>query len=343
MIAALPALLPTELPAALPSPTVAVWHLGPLPVRAYALCIIAGIVVAVWIAERRFQARGGRADFILDMAVWAVPFGIVGARIYHVVTSPQAYFGEGGDPVRALKIWDGGLGIWGAIAAGVLGAWIAARRAGYRFAPVADAAAPALLVAQALGRWGNWFNNELYGRATDLPWALTIHRWDAAEGRAVLGADGAPEVLGTFHPTFLYESLWCLAAAVVLVLLDRRYRLRHGQVFLLYVVLYCAGRSWFEALRIDDANHILGLRVNTWVAAIVLLAALAAFAVSRRRHRGEDPGVAERVERESAEQVPSTSSVEGASPSGDDASVADEQTVTQPQEQPRQGHDRPSS
>ena len=330
--------LASGLPAAIPSPTVAVWHLGPLPVRAYALCIIAGIVVAVWIAERRFADRGGRADFILDMAVWAVPFGIVGARIYHVVTSPQAYFGEGGDPVRALKIWDGGLGIWGAVAAGVLGAWIAARRAGYRFAPVADAAAPALLVAQALGRWGNWFNNELYGRATDLPWALTVHRWDSVDGRAVLGADGTPEVLGTFHPTFLYESLWCLAAAVVLVLLDRRLRLRHGQVFLLYVVLYCAGRSWFEALRIDDANHLLGLRVNTWVAGLVLIAALVAFVASRRRHRGEEDGVEDVVDR-----VPSASSVAGASPSGDAASEADVQTVTQPQEQTRQGPDRPSS
>nr|WP_205708703.1 prolipoprotein diacylglyceryl transferase [Kineococcus siccus] len=331
------------MPAVLPSPTVAVWYLGPLPVRAYALCIIAGIVAAVWIAEKRFRARGGRPDFILDMAVWAVPFGIVGARIYHVITSPQAYFGEDGDPVRALKIWDGGLGIWGAIAAGALGAWIAARRAGYRFAPVADAVAPALLVAQALGRWGNWFNNELYGRATDLPWALTIHEWDGVRGRAVLGPDGTPEVLGTFHPTFLYESLWCLAAAVVLVRLDRRYRLRHGQVFLLYVVLYCAGRSWFEALRIDEANDILGLRVNTWVAGVVLVVALAAFVRSRRRHRGAADELGDVVRPAGGEQVPSASSVEGASPSGDAASVADERTVTQPQEQPRQGPDRPST
>jgi len=287
--------LATGLAAAIPSPTQAVWHLGPVPVRAYALCIVAGIVVGVLIAERRWRAKGGREDFILDVAVWAVPAGVVGARIYHVITSPQAYFGPDGDPVRALFLWEGGLGIWGAIAGGALGAWIACRRGGYRLPPLADAMAPGLLVAQALGRWGNWFNNELYGRETDLPWALTIHRWDAAAGRAVTGADGTPQVLGTFHPTFLYESLWCLAAAAVIVVADRRWSLRHGQSFLLYVVLYTAGRSWFEALRIDDANTILGLRVNTWVSALVFLVTLVCLVRSRRRHRGGSGEVLERV------------------------------------------------
>ncbi|MGI4896073.1 MAG: prolipoprotein diacylglyceryl transferase [Janthinobacterium lividum] len=270
----------------IPSPTQGVWHLGPIPIRAYALCIVVGIVVGVLIAERRWRAKGGRQDFILDVAVWAVPLGVVGARLYHVITSPQAYFGAGGNPVRAFYVWEGGLGIWGAIAGGAVGAWIACRRHGYRFPPLMDAVAPGLLVAQACGRWGNWFNNELFGRASDLPWALTIHRWNEADGQAVLGADGRPQVLGTFHPTFLYESLWCLAAAGALVLLDRRFRFRHGQAFLLYVVLYTAGRSWFEALRIDDANHILGLRVNTWVAGIVFVVALVAFVRSRRRYRG---------------------------------------------------------
>jgi len=263
-------------------------------VRVYALCIVAGIVVGVLIAERRWRAKGGRKDFISDVAVWAVPTGIIGARIYHVITSPQAYFGAGGDPVRALFIWEGGLGIWGAIAGGALGAWIACRRGGYRLPPLIDAVAPGLLVAQALGRWGNWFNNELYGRETDLPWALTIHNGVAETGRAVTGADGTPQVLGTFHPTFLYESLWCLAAAAVIVWADRRWGLHHGQSFLLYVVLYTAGRSWFEALRIDTANTIGDFRVNQWVAALVFLLALLALVHSRRRHRGGPEEVLER-------------------------------------------------
>ncbi|WP_432547054.1 prolipoprotein diacylglyceryl transferase [Kineococcus sp. SYSU DK004] len=287
--------LSAGLAAAIPSPTQAVWYLGPVPVRAYALCIVLGIVLGLWITDRRWRARGGRKDFALDVAVWAVPLGIVGARLYHVVTSPDAYFGPGGDPVRALYVWDGGLGIWGAIALGAVGAWIACRRAGYRFAPFADAIAPGLLVAQAVGRWGNWWNNELYGRETDLPWALEVHRWDGSAGRAVTGPDGTAEVLGTFHPTFLYESLWCLLAAGVLVLADRRWRLRHGQAFLLYVVLYTAGRSVTEALRVDDATIIAGQRVNTWVSAVVLLVALVALVVSRRRHGGGPDQPLERV------------------------------------------------
>ncbi|WP_104432569.1 prolipoprotein diacylglyceryl transferase [Kineococcus xinjiangensis] len=280
----------------IPSPVQAVWYLGPVPIRAYALCIVAGIVVGVLLSERLWRAKGGRPDLIADIAIWAVPFGVVGARIYHVITSPQAYFGPEGDPVRALYIWEGGLGIWGAVALGAVGAWIGARRAGYRLPPVADALAPGLLVAQALGRWGNWFNNELYGRPTDLPWAVRIHQWDDAAGRAVRGPDGEPVVLGTYHPTFLYESLWCLASLAVLLVLQRRLRLVDGQVFALYVVLYTAGRVWIEALRIDDANEILGLRVNIWVSAIVLLVALAVFVRSRRRN----PGVSEQLLRDPA-------------------------------------------
>ncbi|WP_369069933.1 prolipoprotein diacylglyceryl transferase [Kineococcus terrestris] len=295
MTAGLSTGLSTGLVAAIPSPAQAVWYLGPVPVRAYALCIVLGIVLGLWITDRRWRARGGRKDFPLDVAVWAVPLGIVGARLYHVVTSPDAYFGPGGDPVRALYVWDGGLGIWGAIALGAVGAWIACRRAGYRFVPLADAIAPGLLVAQAVGRWGNWWNNELYGRETDLPWALEVHRWDGSTGRAVTGPDGTPEVLGTFHPTFLYESLWCLLAAAVIVLADRRWRLRHGQAFWLYVALYTAGRSVTEALRVDEATIIAGQRVNTWVSALVLLVALVALVVSRRRHGGGPDQPLERV------------------------------------------------
>jgi prolipoprotein diacylglyceryl transferase len=205
------------------------------------------------ITERRWVARGGRPGEVLDIAVWAVPFGILGGRLYHVLTTPQPYFGEGGDPLRAFAIWEGGLGIWGAIALGGVGAWIACRRRGIPLPAFGDAIAPALLVAQAIGRLGNWFNQELFGRPTTLPWALEIdpvHR--PAEYQA----------FATFHPAFLYELLWNLAAAAVVVWADRRFRLSHGRAFALYVALYCAGRLWIELLRIDDANRILGVRLN---------------------------------------------------------------------------------
>jgi prolipoprotein diacylglyceryl transferase len=270
--------LPLDVRAAIPSPAQGVWHLGPVPVRAYALCILAGIVIAVMIAERRVVARGGPAGAVLDVSAWAVPFGIVGARLYHVITSPQAYFGAGGSPVDALKIWQGGLGIWGAIAAGAHGAWIGCRRVGLPFSVFADAAAPGVAVAQAAGRLGNWFNNEIYGRRTDLPWGLQVHEWDSAAGRAVRDASGSPVLLpGTYHPTFLYEALWCLLVALVVVLADRRLRLDHGRAVALYVILYTVGRFYFETLRVDPANLVLGHRVNEWVAVLVCLLGVALF------------------------------------------------------------------
>ena len=269
--------------AALPSPTQGVWQLGPLPIRAYALCIIAGIVAAVVLTERRWVARGGAAGDVLDIAVWAVPFGIIGGRLYHVISSPRAYFGEGGDPLRALAIWEGGLGIWGAIALGGVGAWIACRRRGIPLPAFADALAPGLLVAQAIGRLGNWFNNELYGGPTDLPWALTIYQWNGTG--AVLGADGEPVVLGTFHPTFLYELLWNLAAAALVIWADRRFRLGHGRAFALYVASYCAGRLWIELLRTDPAETFGGIRLNVFTAVVVGLLAVAYLIWQRGRPR----------------------------------------------------------
>jgi prolipoprotein diacylglyceryl transferase len=285
--------------AAIPSPTQGVWELGPLPIRAYALSIVAGILAAVWLTQRRWVARGGDVDDVLDIAVWAVPFGIVGGRLYHVVSSPRAYFGEGGDPLRAFAIWQGGLGIWGAIALGGVGAWIACRRKGIPLPAFADAVAPGLLVAQAIGRLGNWFNNELYGSATDLPWALTIYEW--SNGRAVLDADGAPVVLGTFHPTFLYELLWNLAAAAFVIWADRRFRLGRGRAFALYVASYCAGRLWIELLRTDPAETILGVRLNVFTSIAVGLGALAYFWWMRGRPR-------EVIERAAPEDAPATDS-----------------------------------
>ena len=269
----------------LPSPTVSAFELGPLTVRFYALCILAGIAVGTWLTVRRLRARGGTSAQALDIVVWAVPFGIVGGRLYHVITDNQLYFGPGKDPWGALRIWEGGLGIWGAVALGLVGAAIGARRTGVPFAAFVDAAAPGLLLAQALGRWGNWFNNEIYGAPTDLPWKLQIHAMNLATGQAVTTPEGTPEVIGYFQPTFLYESLWCLAAAALLIFLDRKYKLGAGAVFSLYIVFYTAGRFAFELLRSDYANTILGLRINTWVAGLVLIAGLALFQTLRSRPR----------------------------------------------------------
>ena len=259
--------------AAIPSPSRGVIHLGPLPLRAYAFMIIIGVVVAVWLTGRRLRARGADPNLAGDVGVWAVLLGIVGARVYHVVTSPDAYFGAHGHVVDVLKVWNGGLGIWGAVAGGALGVWLRLRRSGVSFLLFADAAAPGLVLAQAIGRWGNYFNQELFGRPSTLPWALKIdlaHRPDGYEQFA------------TFHPTFLYESLWCLGVAVVLLLVDRYRRLGRGRLLALYVMLYTVGRSWIEALRIDDAHHIAGLRLNDWVSAVVFLGALALFLLMRK-------------------------------------------------------------
>lgn len=271
------------LPTALPSPEQAVWYLGPLPIRAYALCILLGIVAAIWITARRLQARGGTGEEIYDIAPWAIAFGIVGGRLYHVISSPRPYFGEGGNLLDAVKIWEGGLGIWGAVALGAVGAWIGCRRHGHSFADLADALAPGLLVAQALGRWGNWFNNELYGGPSDAPWALTIHEWDAATGSAVRDSSGDAVVLGTFQPTFLYESLWVLLVAVAILLLDRRVRFARGQVFGLYLMGYTMGRVVIEVMRTDPAEIVFGQRVNVWVSLLVFAGGALLYVVRGRR------------------------------------------------------------
>ncbi len=263
----------------IPSPAQGVWHLGPFPVRAYALCILAGIVLAIWLGERRLVARGGPAGAVADVAIWAVPFGIVGGRLYHVISSPDAYFGADGDPARALRIWEGGLGIWGAVALGAVGAAIGCRRSGLRLSTFADAVAPGVLLAQAVGRLGNWFNQELFGGPTTLPWALAIDERYRPAGL---------EDVATYHPTFLYELLWNVAAAALLLWLDKRYRLGHGRVFWAYVALYTLGRVWIEAVRIDDAERVLGLRLNIWTSIVLFTVAVVAIVLSRRRHPGRE-------------------------------------------------------
>jgi len=235
----------------------------------YAVCILLGIVVAVWLTGRRLVDRGYEAGQALDVAAYAVPFGIVGGRIYHVITTPDPYWGEGGNPVDALKIWEGGLGIWGAIALGALGIWVGCRQVGIRFLPFLDAAVPGVALAQAIGRVGNWFNNELYGGPTTLPWGLTIHEWDQGAGRAVEDASGNPVVLGVFHPTFLYEMIWLVILAVALLVIDKRRALAPGQLAGLYVAGYPVGRIVIEFMRTDEAELILGVRLNVWTSIIV--------------------------------------------------------------------------
>ena len=276
--------LPALLPSAIPSPSTGVLHLGPFPLRAYAFAILAGIAVATWMARKRWVERGGAAETVLEIVFWAVPFGIVGGRIYHVISSPEAYFGAAGDPIKALYIWEGGLGIWGAIALGGVGAWIGCRKQGVRFGSFADTVAPALLVAQAIGRLGNWFNQELFGGPTTLPWGLRIDPTSAT-----FPAGYAPDTL--FHPTFLYELIWNLAAAALLIYLDRRFRLGHGRVFWLYVVLYTTGRLWIELLRIDPAVRIDGVRINVWTSIVVGLGALITFIVLSLLRPGREPSV----------------------------------------------------
>jgi prolipoprotein diacylglyceryl transferase len=265
------------LPASIPSPSRGVIHIGPVPLRAYALCIIAGIVVAVVVGERRLRARGARPGAVADIATWAVPFGLVGARIYHVATDPELYWGANGQGTKAaFEIWHGGLGIWGAIAAGALGAWIGCRRAGVRFSDFADALAPGVVLAQAVGRWGNYFNQELYGKPSTLPWAVRIdpaHRVD-------------PNI-ATYQPTFLYESIWDVGVALIVIWADRRWRLTRGRAFALYAAVYTAGRFWIETLRVDTAHKFLGLRLNDWVSLVVFAAAVGFLVL--RRHPPEPP------------------------------------------------------
>jgi prolipoprotein diacylglyceryl transferase len=276
MSSLLPAVI---IPAFIPSPSQGVWHLGPLPLRAYAICILLGIFAGYWLGRKRWVARGGSAEVLADVIMWAVPFGLVGARIYHVITDAELYFGEGKHPIDALKIWHGGLGIWGAVAFGALGAWIACRRHKVPFLAVADAMAPGIALAQVIGRFGNYFNQELFGKPTDRPWGLEI----APEHRPAGYMDFA-----TFHPTFLYEAIWNLGVIALVILVDRRFKLGHGRAFALYVAGYTLGRAWIENLRIDTVNEFAGLRLNVWVSMVMFVLAVAYFIVSLRLRPGQE-------------------------------------------------------
>jgi len=261
---------------AIPTPSNSALGIGPLTVHYYALCIIIGVAVAIWLGNKRFRAFANNSEqsigVVADVAIYAVPAGIIGGRIYHVISSPAAYFGKNGNPIDALKIYEGGLGIWGAISLGALAAWFGYRKRAKglelpSFRLFLDALAPGVLIAQAIGRIGNWFNGELFGRPFSGPWALEIPLTKRPVGYLQYE---------TFHPTFLYEAIWCLLVAALLIWLTTK--LRAGQGFALYVALYCLGRFAIESIRIDDANTILGLRVNLWTAMILgVIACIAAF------------------------------------------------------------------
>ena len=261
-----------------PSPPQGVWYLGPIPIRAYALFIIAGIIAALLIGDRRWEARGGERGVIYDIALWAVPFGLVGGRLYHLATDWRTYFGDGGaGPIAALRIWDGGLGIWGAVALGGVGAWIACRRRDIPLPAFGDAIAPGIVLAQAIGRLGNYFNQELFGRETTMPWGLEIfYRRDPAGFVDVHSLDGVStgQLAMVVQPTFLYELLWNLLVFVVLIIIDRRFTIGHGRLFAAYVAGYCIGRFWVELLRDDTATHIAGVRINSFTSTFVLIGAV---------------------------------------------------------------------
>ncbi|MHA7651234.1 prolipoprotein diacylglyceryl transferase, partial [Mycobacterium sp. ML5] len=262
----------------IPSPPRGVWHLGPLPIRAYAFFIITGILVALVIGDRRWAARGGQRGVVYDIALWTVPFGLIGGRLYHLATDWQTYWGPGGAGLAAaVRIWDGGLGIWGAVALGAVGAWIGCRRRGIPVSAFLDAVAPGVVLAQAIGRLGNYFNQELYGRETTLPWGLEIfYRRDPAGYVDVHSLDGVStgQVALVVQPTFLYELIWNVLVFVTLIYLDRRFTLSHGRLFASYVALYCIGRFGVELLRDDTATHIAGIRINTFTSTFVFIGAV---------------------------------------------------------------------
>ena len=274
--------------ASIPSPTISSFELGPVVIHYYALFILAGIVVATLVTAGRMKARGMEAGLAIDIAIWAVPFGIVGGRLFHVFTHINDYFGPGKDWTTMFRLWEGGLAIYGALIFGVLGAYIACQvdikplriqSAGIRFLSFADALVPGLLAAQALGRWGNYFNNELFGAPTDLPWGLEIPFSNPSY------PVGLPEGV-LFHPAFLYESIWSLLGIAVLLLLEQRFNMRWGRMFAGYLMWYSFGRFFIESIRLDSSDIFMGLRTNQWSALAGLLIGFTLLMLQRFRHTG---------------------------------------------------------
>ncbi|NQX28527.1 prolipoprotein diacylglyceryl transferase [Microbacteriaceae bacterium VKM Ac-2854] len=271
-------------PLSIPSPSYdwQILHVFGLPIHMYAICILVGIVVATIITSRRLTKQGAEPGVVLDIIIWAVPLGIVGARIFHVLTHPDYYFAAGADPLRVFYVWEGGIAIFGSLIGGAVGAYIGCRLSGIRFWTFADALAPAMLAAQAFGRLGNYFNHELFGLPTTLPWGLEIESTN----------DAFPIGLPTdtlFHPTFLYEIIWNVIGIAVILLIERKFRLQWGKSFALYLIWYGLGRTWFESIRIDPSEVFFGIRTNVWAALIAIVIGLVILVIQSREHTGMEP------------------------------------------------------
>ena len=275
----------------IPSPTISQFSIGPVTIHIYALCILMGIVLAVWITTTRWKKLGGNFDQVLDITLVSVPAGIIGARLYHIITTPERFFGPDGDWAEMFRIWNGGLGIWGGVLFGALAAWAWCRHKHYPMALLADAIAPGLLVAQAVGRLGNWFNQELYGAPTTLPWGLKLNMEGTAIGHSEQCYDGDTCPSGTlFHPTFLYEMIWNLIGAAIIVYIGSKAmkKLKAGSLFAVYIMWYTLGRTWIESLRIDYAHEFLGVRINVWVSMAVFVLGAVSFIVVQQMGKDTD-------------------------------------------------------
>lgn len=268
----------------IPSPSIQFFDLGPLRIHIYALCILLGIGLATWITDARLSKRGAERGVVLDIILWAVPLGIIGARFYHVFTHPADYFYEGADLMKVFYIWEGGNAIFGSLLGGAVGAWIGCKQTGIRFWSFADALAPAMLIAQATGRLGNYFNHELFGQPTTLPWGLEIESTNPAFPA------GLPD--GTlFHPMFLYEILWNLLGAFVIIVLERKLYLRWGKTFGVYLIWYGIGRSVFETYRLDSSETFFSIRTNVWAALLAIVVGVLIILIQNRRHPGKELSV----------------------------------------------------
>ncbi|MBC7590791.1 MAG: prolipoprotein diacylglyceryl transferase [Salinibacterium sp.] len=275
-----------------------------IAIHTYAICILAGIIAATMLVNSRLKRRGAEPGIVLDVIIWAVPLGLVGARAYHVFTHPADYFYDGADPWEVIRIWNGGNAIFGSLIGGAIGAWIGCKLAGIRFWTFADALAPAMLLAQAMGRLGNYFNHELFGQPTDLPWGLEVEPTNSAFPIGL--SEGT-----LFHPTFLYEMIWNVVGIVFLLTMERQYRLvtkdigglklpvpvgdvvarlQWGKVWALYMIWYGIGRAWFESIRVDPSEIFFGIRTNVWGAIAAVVLGVFLFAYQSRRHSGVEPG-----------------------------------------------------